>query len=139
MDRRYGSFPTTADVGIWARSSTAAGLFEALGLGLFALVTDLRRVRPREERTVQASAADPAALAVRFLEALLLLLDADDFLVRRLKVTLIGSPPTALLAIASGETFDPARHERRKQVKAVTYHGLSVDLTQGRARVIVDI
>ncbi|MGI0129326.1 MAG: archease, partial [Thermoplasmata archaeon] len=42
--RRWGSFPTTADIGIWATGPTDAALFEALGLGLFALMTDVHRV-----------------------------------------------------------------------------------------------
>ncbi|HXQ48218.1 MAG TPA: archease, partial [Thermoplasmata archaeon] len=56
------SFPTTADVGLAASAPTVSGLFEALGVGLFALMTDLRKVRPVEERAVSASAQDPEGL-----------------------------------------------------------------------------
>jgi SHS2 domain-containing protein len=137
--RSWGSFPTTADVGIWARGRSPSGLFEALGLGMFALITDLRTVRPIEERIVRAGGADLSALVVAYLGELLLLQQTEGFLVRELRVTLVGSPPTALLAVARGEPLDPERHSRRKEVKAVTYHQLSVDLRAGRARVIVDI
>jgi SHS2 domain-containing protein len=126
-------------VGVWARASTVSGLFEALGLGLYALVTDLRTVRPREERTVSASAADPDSLAVAYLTELLVLQQTEDFLGREIRARPVGSPPTAILATVRGEPFDPARHPRRKEVKAVTLHGLVLDLAAGRARVIVDI
>ncbi len=139
MVRRYGSFPTTADVGVWASGATVAELYEALGLGLFALITDLRRVRDREGRTVHASATDPSGLAVRFLEALLVLEDAEGFLVRKIHARPVGSPPTAILATVRGELFDPARHVRRIDVKAITMHELMVDLVRRKARVIVDI
>lgn len=126
-------------MGVSASATTPAGLYEALGLGLFALITDLRRVRPTEERVVSASGDDPAALAVAFLSQLLLLQQTEGFLVRDLHVRPIGTPPTSLLATARGERFDASRHLARIEVKAVTMHRLVVDLERGRARVIVDI
>ncbi len=138
-ERAWGSFPTTADVGLWARAGSTAGLFEALGLGLFALMTDLRTVRAREERAVEASGADPPALVVAYLSRLIALEDEEGFLARAVTCRPVGSPPTALLAQLRGERYDPARHPRHFDVKAVTYHGLTVDLERHRARVVVDI
>jgi len=126
-------------MGIRATGATPEELFEALGLGLFALITDLRKVRPTQERTVTASAADAVGLAVAFLNALLLLQQTEGFLVGELHARPVGSPPTAILATARGEPFDPERHPRRIEVKAVTMHQATVDLALGRARVIVDI
>ena len=137
--RSWGSFPTTADIGLWARADSPSGLFEALGLGLTALATDLRKVRPRLERSVSAAAPDPEGLAVAFLTELLILQETEGFLPRALHVRTVGSPPTALLATARGEAFDAARHPSRMHVKAVTLHRLTLDLARGRARLIVDI
>jgi SHS2 domain-containing protein len=136
---RYGSFPTTADVGLWARGHSASDLFSALGVGLFALTTDLRRVRLRDQRTVRASADDPAALVVAFLNELIGLSQSEGFLGRRVRAHTVGTPPTAVLATVEGESFDPARHSSRMEVKAATFHHLELDLTRYRARVIVDI
>jgi SHS2 domain-containing protein len=137
--RRWGSFPTTADVGVWATGSTPEALLEALGLGLFAVITDLRTVRAREERAVSTSAEDAPSLVVAFLGELLLLQQTDNFLVRTLRVHAVGNPPTSVLASATGERFDAARHTARTEVKAVTFHGLVFDPVRGRARVILDI
>jgi SHS2 domain-containing protein len=137
--RRWGSFPTTADVGIWATGKNPAALFEALGLGLFALMTDLRKVQKKEERAVSASGDDPAELVVAFLTELLVLQQTDGFLVRDIRARPLGNPPTAIVASLTGERFDPARHSARTEVKAVTLHGLVFDPDRGRARVIVDI
>jgi SHS2 domain-containing protein len=126
-------------MGIWATGATSTELFEALGLGLFALMTDLRRVRPTEERAVSASGSDPTALVVAFLTELLLLQQRDGFIARSIEARTIGSPPTALVASARGERFDPGRHTSGIEVKAVTFHELAIDLEHGRARVIVDI
>lgn len=136
---RYGSFPTTADVGLWATGRTDAQMFSALGKGLFALMTDLRRVRPTESRLVSASADDTAGLVVAYLSQLLLLETDGEFLGRVVTARPVGSPPTAVVVTVRGEPFDPVRHSRRKEVKAVTLHQLRVDLRHHRARVILDI
>lgn len=137
--RRYGTFPTTADVGIWARGRSASELFSAAGMGLFALETDLRQVRPQETRTVRASAEDPTRLVVEFLSQLLLLGQLEGFVGRTVHARTVGDPPTSVLATVTGELFDPERHRRKKEVKAVTWHQLELDLARGRLRVIVDI
>lgn len=126
-------------MGISASGRPPAALFEALGLGLFALETDLRRIRPRVERAVSASGSDPVALVVAFLSELVTLEQTEGFLAREIEVRLVGRPPTALVAQLKGEPIDPARHRLRIEVKAITMHGLALDLDRGRARVIVDI
>ncbi len=126
-------------MGIWATGAGAAELFEALGLGLYALMTDLRKVRPSQERAVSASGEDAPALVVAYLTELLQLKEADGFLARQVHVRPLGDPPTALVASLRGEPFDPARHVAHVDVKAVTFHELEFDPSRGRARVIVDI
>jgi len=126
-------------VGVWARGPDAAALLEALGLGLFALMTDLRTVRAREERAVSASGLDSSELVVAYLTELLLVHEADGFLVREIRARPVGSPPTAVVAALRGEVFDGARHPARTEVKAATLHHLVFDPARGRARVIVDI
>ncbi len=102
-------------------------------------MTDLRKIRPREARAVQASAGDPTGLVVAFLTQLLTLEAAEGWLVREIRARPIGAPPTAVLAELRGEPFDETRHPRHVEVKAITYHRLEIDLVRGRARVIVDI
>ena len=137
--RAWGSFPTTADEGIWARGRTPSELFAALAQGLFARITDLRTVRPVAARSVAAHGADPAELVVDWLGQLLLLQQVEGFLLRDARVRTFGRSPRRLTATVRGELFDPARHPRRIEVKAITYHRLQVDLRRGRARVILDI
>lgn len=126
-------------MGIWASGATSAALFEALGLGLYSLMTDLRKVRRVEERAVSASGEDPTELVVAFLTELLNLEQNDRFLGRDIRARPVGNPPTAIVASVSGERFDATRHTSRTEVKAVTFHGLVFDPAHGRARVIVDI
>ncbi|MHB1931610.1 MAG: archease [Thermoplasmata archaeon] len=139
LRRRYGQFPTTADVGIWARGRRPEVLFEGLGLGLYALITDRRTVRDREERRVRAEAADLPGLVVGFLGELLVGQQVEGFLARRIEITFAPGPPPSVDARLFGEPFDPARHPAKVEVKAITFHRLEFDPARGRARVIVDI
>lgn len=136
---RWGSFPTTADVGIWARAHSAHGLLEGLGCALFAQMTDLRRVRPRETRCIEASGRDPSALVVAYLTALLALEQDDGFLARRFRVKTEGRPIHRASAEVVGEPFEPGRHRPKIEVKAVTLHRIRFDTRGGEARVILDI
>jgi SHS2 domain-containing protein len=102
-------------------------------------MTDLRKVRPREERAVSASGEDPTELVVAFLTELIGLQQTEGFVGRDIRAWTVGDPPTAILASVSGEPLDPDRHTFRTEVKAVTLHGLVYDPAHGRARVIVDI
>jgi SHS2 domain-containing protein len=126
-------------VGVWASGPSAATLLEALGLGVYALMTDLRRVRPRESRRVRAVASDPTGLVVAFLSELLVQHAEDGFVARQITARTRGSPPRSVEAVALGEPLDLARHTSRTEVKAVTFHALVFDPARGRARVIVDI
>ena len=137
--RRWGTFPTTADIGLWARGPTAASLLEGLGLALFSLLVDPRSVRPRESRTVRASGRDRTELVVAFLTELLVAHDSEGFLARRISARLTGRGPYVVLARLEGEAFDPERHRPRTEVKAVTYHRLEFDPRAGTARAIVDL
>ncbi len=137
--RRWGHFPTTADVGLWATGPNAAALLEGLGLALYSLIAAPRGVRPRLERTVAARGRDPAELVVAYLDELLLLEETEGFVGRRIEARTRGRPPNEVVARVLGEPFDPARHVARSEVKAVTLHQLRFDPRAGRARVIVDV
>lgn len=134
---RHGSFPTTADMGIWATAPTPEGLLEGLALALYGTMTERRKVRPIERRTVRVTAADPTGLAVALLNELVTLFQSDGFLARSLRVSL-GPGPSAEAELR-GEPFDPARHARGIEVKAVTLHRALFDAAAGRARIILDV
>jgi SHS2 domain-containing protein len=87
---------------------------------------------------VAVAAEDRIALLHDFLHALLLLAQVDGFLVEGVEVTIDEG---ALRAVVEGERFDPARHRLHGEVKAVTWHDLSVERCGDgwRARVILDV
>jgi SHS2 domain-containing protein len=135
----HWKFGTTADVGIGARGKPPSVLFAQLGEGLTDLITDRRRVRKGERRSVQVRSSSVEGLVVAFLGALVALFDEEGFVGKEFTVELEGDPPRSLLATVQGEEFDPGRHPLRVQVKAITLHQLEADLQRGVAHVVVDI
>ena len=94
----------------------------------------------REEIFVRAPGLD--FLLYEFLEEQLYLRDSGRFFARVTGVTITGDEGGFNLeAWAEGESFDPARHRRGTDVKAVTMHALEVRETADgwEAVVVLDV
>jgi SHS2 domain-containing protein len=133
---RYEEIEHTADVGLRAYGKTASEIFESAAIGMFALITDLERVKPVGEVEVRLSADDLPGLLVTWLSELLFIHETQHLLFCKFAVRVRGKK---LEARAWGETIDKQRHELKLAVKAVTYHRLSVDIKKGVAEVIFDV
>jgi SHS2 domain-containing protein len=136
----FDVLPHTADVGIVARGTTLGEAFAQAACGMYALMVDLDHVEHREMRTLTLEAPDLERLLVRWLVDLLFLTETQGMVFSSFEVEVDAAPPT-LRARMSGEPLDPARHDARYDVKAVTYHDLEVAPEPGgwRLRVILDV
>ena len=139
MSKHCTTFEHTADLGLEARADTLAELFEALGEGLAGQICPPAAVTGREHKSLTVQAGNREDLLHDFLGELLGLFDLEKFLVREVKVERIDEG--AVHAVAAGETYDPARHELDAEIKAVTYHDLTVaqEADQWIGRVVLDI
>ena len=133
---RYEEIEHTADVGIRAYGNTLEELFAAAAEGMFSLIADLSKVRPVGEGEVRVRGTDPPQLLVNWLQELLFLHETQRLLFVDFDVRIDGM---VLAGKARGEAIDKARHELKLAIKAVTYHGLTVDPKAGTAQVIFDI
>ena len=124
MAKHCQTFDHTADVGLDARADTLGELFEALAEGLAEVICARGIVRAAASRAVRAEAEDVEALAVDFLAEVLNVIQADHFLLSSVRVRDICG--TSVSAELLGEPYDPARHELKTEVKAVTYHLLRI-------------
>jgi SHS2 domain-containing protein len=96
--------------------------------GMMNQIVPLEEVEEREERPVEAGGDDEPAQAAAFLNELLFLTSARLWLPRRVRTmsrcTRKGC--RVIEAAVAGEPCDPARHHFKYEIKAVTYHDLSV-------------
>ena len=136
--RSYRFLPHTADVRVEVCGRDLPELFAACAEVLFSLVTDRRRVRPRDERQVRVEGAPDAERLFLLLRGAFALFSVGGFLVRKARVTIVGQRVTLS---ASGEPFDPSRHALDREIKAITAHALTVERTAKGflARFVVDV
>jgi SHS2 domain-containing protein len=130
----------TADVGVRAFGSTLEELFAHAAEGMFGIIAGERTVRPLQERIVTVSPAPaeegPDRLLVRFLSELLFICETKRILFCTFEVDLSGG---GLQAVCRGEEIGPDRSGLGMEIKAVTWHGLFLDLERGEAQVIFDV
>jgi len=142
-------FDHTADLGLRIEAETLPALFEEAARAFASLVVeDLDGVEARAEEVFELRAADPVDLLFDWLHALLVAFELRHLLFARARVSLAEPAaaegvdgPIVLRASAWGERVDPARHRLVHEVKAITYHGLSLRRHDGgwAAEVIVDV
>src|SRR5262245_58123014 len=135
----YETFEHTADLGLRVRAANLDTLFAEAARALFSvIVEDLDSVRPAERLDVRLPPDDREFLLFDWLRQLLAHFDARHTLFSRFEVH-IGED--GLTGTAWGEPLDRSRHVLDHEVKALTYHGLRVEPSDGGwlAEIIVDI
>jgi|SRR5580704_13671962 len=132
-------FDHTADLGLRIHAPDLNALFADGGRALLSvIVSDSNTVEPRDRLTVRVAGTDLEYLFVDWLDELLFLFESKRFLASEFETQL---DDTGISATVRGEPCDPARHALAHEVKAVTYHGLTVEQSADgwRAEVILDI
>jgi SHS2 domain-containing protein len=128
-----------SDIGIEASGPTIREAFEQAALGFTAVIADVDTIEAVDERQVHVDAQDYENLLVRWLSEILYLYDGEDFLVKRVDIKSIS--PTRITAKLVGEKYEQEKHILKLDVKAITYHQLSIkmDIGTSTVRVFLDI
>jgi len=143
MKKRFEFLEHTADVYIAAYGESLEEAFENAALATFEVMTELEKVEPKIEDTVNAEAQDEYALLYNWLEALLVKFELTGKLYSRFKISSIEKTPVGwkLKAKAWGEPYDPERHPQKVGIKSITYHQMEIVKKQKSVtlRFILDI
>jgi SHS2 domain-containing protein len=130
-DLKYEFFDVTADVGYRAYGKNLGNAFENAAIAMFEVITDTSNVKPEIEKHIQLEAEDKYAILYDWLSELLFFHDSEYMVFSKFNVKINskveeGEKKYLLKASAFGEEFDPDRHERRSEVKAVTFHMMDI-------------
>ncbi len=114
----------TADVYIAAYGKDLKEAFANAAKAMFQVMTEISTIEPKIERKIRVEGFDLESLLCSWLEELLYIFNVDllvfsKFEIKRLEK--IEEEKFVLEAIAYGEEFDPLKHPRKVEVKAVTY------------------
>ena len=104
-------FDHTADVGMRVSGPTPADTLVAAGRGLFSLIADRRRIRPRERIPIRITSCDVVDLLADWLRELLYYRDRHAFLFRDCGITTLKITQGAceLTGWAAGEPSETYR------------------------------
>lgn len=135
----FETFDHTADLGLRIRAPDADSLFREAAFALFAAILENPEdVEPRQPVEIRLTGDDKEFLLFDWLKELLYHFDSKHLVFREFEVHV---DEDGLTGIARGEPLDEKRHTLAHEVKAITYHGLTVEQQPDGwlAEVIVDI
>jgi SHS2 domain-containing protein len=138
----YQFFDHTGDIGVSLTGRTVDVLFASAAAAFSDSITPLHCIEPRRPEELDVAAPELDLLLVDFLSELLYRFDTRGWLTREAQVEVREHDGGwQLQGTLLGEKHDPARHQVRILIKAITYHQLAVVVREGTwsANVVFDI
>lgn len=128
LRKRFEFLEHTADLYIAAYGKSLEEAFENAAYAMFEGMTDIDKVQPKQEDTVEVEGHDEQALLYNWLEALLVKFDVSGNLYSRFKIARIEKTLAGFKLNAKiwGEPFNSKKHLSKVGVKAVTYHQMQI-------------
>lgn len=136
----YRLIDHTADLGIEVEGDSLKGLFKNAALSLTHLILgEIPKEDKQEEISLSIEGKDLEDLMVNWLSEILYLFEGEKKVLTDLEIKDMDSKK--LNAILRLVPFDPERYEPQSEIKAVTYHQLSIEKKDGKwkARIIFDV
>ena len=136
--KNYEYLDVTADIGFKAYGESLNEAFENAGLAIFNIISDTANVEPKKEISFKIRSEDEISLLYDFLEELLFYHEIEFMLFSEFHVEI--DDMLQLRATIRGEAIDWDRHERKTEIKAITYHKMDVRKTDiFEVQAIVDL
>ena len=135
---KYRLIDHTADFGIHVFGSDLKDLFSNAAFAMFDLITDIKSLKGEDESGLNVKGNDRPDLIVNWLRELLYFWNGKEKLIESVDITSITG--NELAAKIRFDSFDPARHSIKNEIKAVTYHQIQVNqITSGwESKIIFD-
>ena len=136
LTMRYELLEHAADVMVRCTGKNLEECFENAAYAMFDQVVDASKIEESVERTIRISAEDDEEKLYSFLSELLYIMDCESFVFNSFKVSFEGND---VVCTAKGEPLNVKRHHAKAEIKAVTYHMLSVNREEPSVTVIFDV
>lgn len=136
--KKYEYFDVTADIGFKAYGKTLNEAFENAGLAIFNIISDTENITPSKEISFEITSEDEVSLLYDYLEELLFNHEVEFMLFSEFNVQIDEN--LNLKATINGEEINWDKHERKTEIKAITFHKMDVKKTEHvELRAIVDL
>ena len=122
--KSFEYFDVTADIGFKAYGKTLNEAFENAGLAIFNIISDTSNIKAEKEISFKIRSEDEISLLYDYLEELLFYHEIEFMLFSDFHVEIDDF--LQLKATIKGEAIDWDKHERKSEIKAITYHKMDV-------------
>ncbi|ABU81196.1 archease [Ignicoccus hospitalis] len=125
--KEFEYLPHTADIIVVGYGETLEEAFANAAKGVFNIITDVKKVEPKECREVIDEADDLEQALYKWIDDLLLYFDAEGMVFSKFELELKEEEGKVKIhGKACGEKFDPSKHEYGTIVKAMTYAEMEI-------------
>lgn len=136
--KKYEYFEVTADIGLKAYGRDINEAFENAGLAIFNIISDTCDITPVKEIEFELTSEDEVSLLYDYLEELLFYHEVEFMLFSEFEVKIDEN--LHLTAKIKGEGIDWDKHERKTEIKAITFHKMKVEkIDHVKVQAIVDL
>ena len=136
--KKFEYFEATADIGLRAYGKDMNEAFENAGLAIFNIISDTSNIDPSIEIEFEVASEDDVSLLYDYLEELLFYHETEFMLFSEFQVEIDEN--FHLKARIKGEEINWDRHERKTEIKAITFHKMAVNKTDHvEVQAIVDL
>lgn len=136
--KSFEYFDVTADIGFKSYGKNLNQAFENAGLAIFNIISDTKDINPKNEISFEITSEDEVSLLYDYLEELLFYHEVEFMLFSEFHVEIDEN--LKLKATIKGEEIDWDKHERKTEIKAITFHKMHVKKTDSvELQAIVDL
>lgn len=136
--KKFEYFEVTADIGFKAYGENLNEAFENAGLAIFNIISNTDDISPLNEISFEITSEDDVSLLYDYLEELLFYHEVEFMLFSEFHVEIDEN--LHLKATIKGEAIDWDKHERKTEIKAITFHEMDVKKTSHvELQAIVDL
>ncbi len=136
--KKFEYFEATADIGLKAYGKDLNEAFENASLAIFNIISDTSDIDAITEIEFEITSEDEVSLLYDYLEELLFYHETEFMLFSEFHVEINDN--FILKAKIKGEGIDWDKHERKTEIKAITFHKMDVKKTDHvELRAIVDL
>lgn len=137
--RPFTIVPHTSEIGIEVRGRDLKTLFHNAALGLLSVFDKRGKVKAKEQITVRVRSSSAESLLVHWLSELVYIVQTHRWVFAKIEFSKVSE--SSLTATLHGEPLREGAHQLGREVKAVTFHRLSISREHDalKANVILDV
>ena len=134
--KKFEFLEHTADIKFRVYGKTLKKIFENTALAISKIISKDKKILSKKKKTISLKGKDKEKLMYNFIDEIIYLLDAENFVVAQVKVKVKGDH---LSAVFYGD--DTKNYKNLDQIKSATYHEMYVKKTKSgwEAQAVVDV